>query len=186
MLHRRDLHRLGTFLLGGVMTLVVAVPGLGYLLNPVLKKKRPGASSSDGGDTDEGFFDLARLSELPEGIPRSFTILAEREDAWVRYPREPLGAVWLIRQPAGGEEPVIAFTAECPHLGCSVNLSADAKSFSCPCHNSAFTLAGQPENKIPPRPMDRLTVRLSGDPDPRISVRFQRFRTMAEEKIPLG
>jgi hypothetical protein len=29
-------------------------------------------------------------------------------------------------------------------------------------------------------------VKLSDEPDPRIRVRFERFRTMAEEKIPLG
>jgi menaquinol-cytochrome c reductase iron-sulfur subunit len=34
--------------------------------------------------------------------------------------------------------------------------------------------------------MDRLDVRLSTDPDPEVSVRFQRFRTQSEEKIPLA
>lgn len=184
MPHRRDFHRLGTFVLGGLMTLALAVPGAGYLLNPILKRREGGGPASD---PDEGSFELARLSELPVGVPKSFTILAERQDAWVRYPREPLGSVWLLRQPAGSSgEPVVAFTAECPHLGCSVNLGADGKKFTCPCHNSAFTLEGQPLNAIPPRPMDRLTVRLSDETDPRVRVRFERFRTMAEEKIPLG
>jgi menaquinol-cytochrome c reductase iron-sulfur subunit len=181
---RRDFHRIGTFLLGGLMALVLAVPGVGYLLTPILKRRGSGAETSDG--ADESYFDLARLSELTEGVPKSFSILAERQDAWVRYPREPLGSVWLLRQPAGSSEPVIAYTAECPHLGCSVNLSADGQRFACPCHNSAFTLEGTPVNSIPPRPMDRLAVQLSDDADPRIRVRFERFRTMAEEKIPLG
>jgi len=34
--------------------------------------------------------------------------------------------------------------------------------------------------------MDRLDVELSDDPDPVVSVRFERFRTLAEEKIPLA
>jgi menaquinol-cytochrome c reductase iron-sulfur subunit len=181
MPHRRDFHRLGTFLLGGLMTLVLAVPGVGYLLTP-LRKRQEGTADP----ADEGYFELARLSELTENVPRSFTILAERQDAWVRYPREPLGSVWLVRQPEGSPERVVAFTAECPHLGCSVDLAADGKTFACPCHNSAFTLEGAPQNAIPPRPMDTLAVRLSDDADPRIRVHFERFRTMAEEKIPLG
>jgi Rieske Fe-S protein len=182
MPHRRDFYRLGTLALGGIMTLVLAVPGAGYLLTPVLKKKRGKTSEGD----DAAYFELARLSELAEGVPRSFSILAEREDAWVRYPREPLGAVWLVRQPKGAKEPVVAFTAECPHLGCGVNLAASGKKFACPCHNSAFSLDGTPVNQIPPRPMDTLDVRLSDDDDPMIRVKFERFRTMSEEKIPLG
>jgi Rieske Fe-S protein len=180
MTHRRDFYRLGTLALGGLMTLVLAVPGVGYLLTPVLRRKSSGAAD------DGEFFDLARLSELEEGVPRAFTIQAEHEDAWVRYPREPMGAVWLVRQKAGAPRPVVAFTAECPHLGCSVNLAADGQAFACPCHNSSFRLDGTPTNQIPPRPMDTLDVRLSDDEDPAIGVKFARFRTMSEEKIPLG
>jgi menaquinol-cytochrome c reductase iron-sulfur subunit len=33
--------------------------------------------------------------------------------------------------------------------------------------------------------MDRLEVELTKDADPRVRVRFQRFRTLAEESIPL-
>ena len=80
----------------------------------------------------------------------------------------------------------VAFSSECPHLGCGVNLAADGKNFSCPCHNSAFTLAGKPVNDIPPRPMDRLEVRLSDDDDPKVRVRFRRFRSQAKEQIPLA
>lgn len=183
MASRREFYRAGSLALGGLLTLALAVPGVAYLLTPVLRRKA-GASGAGGGD--EGYFALARLSELAEGVPKSFTILAERQDAWVRYPREPMGSVWLVRQPAGAGEPVVAFTSECPHLGCSVNLAADGKSFACPCHNSSFTMEGKPTNAIPPRPMDTLAVKLSGEDDPTVSVRFERYRTMAEEKIPLG
>ena len=81
---------------------------------------------------------------------------------------------------------MIAFTAECPHLGCAINLAADGKSFLCPCHTSAFDFEGKPQNQVPPRPMDRLDVELTAEPDPEVRVKFQRFRTLAEEKIPLA
>ena len=45
----------------------------------------------------------------------------------------------------------------------AVNLTADKKMFRCPCHDSEFTLAGKPENAIPPRGMDTLEV----EPKPR-------------------
>ena len=102
-----------------------------------------------------------------------------------QVPREPVGSVWLIRQPPGTTPEVIAVTAECPHLGCAIGPSADGKSFLCPCHTSNFNLKGKPKNTIPPRPMDALEVELSTDPDPEVRVKFQRFRAQEKEKTPL-
>ena len=113
-------------------------------------------------------------------------ILEERQDAWVNYPREPVGTVWLVREPGDAKPGVVAFTAECPHLGCSINLGVDGKSFLCPCHTSAFSFKGEPLNAVPPRGMDLLDVELSEDADPLVRVKFQRFRTMSKEKNPLG
>ena len=83
-----------------------------------------------------------RLGQLKVGEPQAFSIIAERQDAWVKYPEEPVGSVWLVRQPEGSKPPVVAFSAECPHLGCPVNLAPDRKSFLCPCHSASFGLDG--------------------------------------------
>jgi quinol---cytochrome c reductase iron-sulfur subunit, bacillus type len=174
-MQRRDFFRFGTVLLGTLMGLVLAVPGLAYLLDPLRRKSKTGE-----------FRTLARLNELTPGVPQAFPIVAERQDAWVKYPPEPIGSVWLIRQPEGTNPPVLAFTAECPHLGCSVNLAADGKNFLCPCHTSAFDFQGKRLNAVPPRGMDALEVELSKDADPEVRVRFERFRTMSTEKIPLA
>jgi menaquinol-cytochrome c reductase iron-sulfur subunit len=179
---RRDFHRFGSLVLGGLIKLAVAVPAVAFILSPFRKR----GASTNATATDGAFEDLASLSQLEVGVPRSFGIVRDQVDAWVKYPREPVGSVWLIRQPAGVEPPVIALTAECPHLGCAVNRSADGKGFFCPCHTSAFDIDGKPLNKIPPRPMDQLDVELSNDPDPRVRVRFQRFRALAEERITLA
>ncbi|HEV3120360.1 MAG TPA: Rieske 2Fe-2S domain-containing protein [Isosphaeraceae bacterium] len=173
-MQRRDLFGYLTVALGGLMGLVVAVPGVAYLLDPLRRTFKK-----------NDFSPLVRLNDLEPGVPRAVSMIAEREDAWVRYPPEPVGTVWLVRQPAGASPPVIAFTAECPHLGCSVNLAPDHKSFLCPCHTSAFTFEGKPLNQVPPRPMDQLEVKVSPGGDPEVSVRFERFRTMSERKIPL-
>ena len=174
-MNRRDFYRYGTIALGNVVALTLAVPGVAYLIDPLRRKWKQG-----------GYEALTRLSQLTVGSPQAFAIIAERQDAWVKYPREPVGSVWLLRQPAGSPEPVIAFTGECPHLGCAVNLSGDGKNFLCPCHASRFDFQGKPLNRIPPRGMDRLEVSLSTDSDPEVRVRFQRFRTQTEEKTPLA
>ena len=174
MLHRRDLYRLGTFVMGGAMGLLLAVPGAAYVLDPLRRKSRAGVTQ-----------ELARLSALPVGEPRAFAILDEREDAWVKYPREPIGSVWLVRQADGQAPAVLAFTAECPHLGCAVQATPDKGSFACPCHDARFDLTGRPLNGVAPRGMDTLTVELSRDDDPRVLVRFERFRAQTKEKTPL-
>jgi Rieske Fe-S protein len=176
-MNRRDFYRYGTIILGNIVALALAVPGVAYLIDPLKRKAKQG-----------NFDTLTRFGQLVEGTPQAFPIIDERQDAWVKYPREPVGSVWLVRQPAGAKEPVLAFTAECPHLGCAVNLAADGKSFLCPCHTSNFDFSGKPLNQVPPRPMDRLEARLSNgtDPDSEVQVKFQRFRTQSEEKTPLA
>ena len=173
-MNRRDFYRYGTVALGNLAALALAVPGVAYLLDPVRKRSKQG-----------GFQRVAKLSELTLGAPKSVSIVAERQDAWVNYPREPVGAVWLVRQPPGTTPEVAAFSTVCPHMGCPVNLSDDRQFFHCPCHTSSFTFAGKPLNQVPPRGMDALEVELSNDPDPEVRVRYRRFRAQSKEKTPL-
>jgi Rieske Fe-S protein len=175
MTNRRNLFRLGAVALGNLFALALAVPGLKYLLDPLSKK-------SSGGS----FQPLTSLGQLKVGEPRAFAIIAERQDAWVKYPPEPVGSVWLVRQPEGSKQPVLAFSAECPHLGCPVNLAPDRKSFLCPCHQAGFTFDGQKTNEVAPRGMDSLAVQLSSATDPEIAVKFERFQPQTAEKKPLA
>ena len=179
---RRDFHRLGSLALGGLIKLAVAVPAAAFLLSPLRNR---GQGKSAGTEADS-FENVASLSDLKVGEPRSFAIIRDQTDAWVKYPQEPVGSVWLVRQPEGVEPRVIAYSAECPHLGCAINLAPEGEGFHCPCHNSSFDGEGRPMNPIPPRPMDQLEVELSEDADPMVRVRFERFRALAEEKIPLA
>ena len=172
---RRDLLRLATVALGGLIAAILAVPGVAYLLSPLRRRGSAGALHT-----------LTRVSQLQVGVPRLFTIVQDRKDAWVKYPPEPVGSVWLVRQPAGSDPPVVALQSECPHLGCAINFKADQGGFVCPCHTSAFTLDGTPTNRVPPRPMDRLDIELTPGEDPEIRVGFGRFRAQSEEKIPLA
>ncbi len=178
MPNRRDFYRLGAIALGNAFALALAVPGAKFLLDPLGKK-------TGGGD----FRALTRLGQLKVGEPEAFAVIAVRQDAWVKYPREPIGSVWLVRQPEGSPRPVVAFTAECPHLSCPVNLAGDHKSFFCPCHNSGFRFDGSRINEVSPRGMDSLEVQLSDEADPEareVRVKFERFLPQTAEKKPLA
>lgn len=174
MLNRRSLYRWGALALGNAVALSVAIPGLKYLLDPLGRK-------ASGGE----FRPMTRLSQLKVGEPQAFSVIAERQDSWVRYPPEPVGSVWLIRQADGAVPPVLALSAECPHLSCPVNMAPDRQTFLCPCHQASFRFDGVTLNAVSPRPMDSLEVRLSTDPDPEVAVKFERFQPQAREKKPL-
>ena len=170
---RRDFYRYLSIAGGNVIALALAVPGVRYLLDPLTRKSQAG-----------GFRSLARLSQLEPGKPQAFPIIEAKQDAWVKYPKEPVGSVWLVRQP--GDKPIVlAFTAECPHLGCAVGLSADQKNFFCPCHTSSFAFDGAVMNKVPPRGMDALEVEFTAEADPQVKVKFERFQTQSKERKPL-
>ena len=171
---RRDFYRFATMAVGSLMGLVLAVPGVAYVVSPLRKKESEGS-----------FETLTRLSQLEAGVPRSFAIIKERHDAWVKYPREPVGSVWLIRQPAGrpsrsSPSRPSARTWAVPSIS-----PAEQEGFLCPCHTSSFDFDGKAHQPGPTAPMDRLEVELTEGDDPEIRVKFERFRTQSEEKIPL-
>ena len=90
---RRDFHRYGTIVLGGLVKLAIAVPAVAFLVSPLRRRLQDRRA--------DGFETLTSLNRLTVGVPRSFAIIRDRTDAWVKYPSEPVGSVWLIRQPAG-------------------------------------------------------------------------------------
>src|SRR5689334_20291058 len=101
-MNRRTFFSYGTVILGSLVAFVLAIPGVAYVVSPLRGRSR-----------QRDYDRLARLSQLTVGVPRAFPIIAERRDAWVKYPREPVGLVWLVRQPEGTNPPVLALTAEC-------------------------------------------------------------------------
>jgi menaquinol-cytochrome c reductase iron-sulfur subunit len=105
---------------------------------------------------------VALMEQVPDdGVPRAFPVLADRVDAWTRYPAQRIGAVYLVRNE--GDDMPTAFTAKCPHAGCFIGYTAGEDAFKCPCHTSSFKLDGarvRGDNEVSPRDMDRLEVEL--------------------------
>ncbi len=53
---------------------------------------------------------------------------------------------------------IMAFSASCPHLGCSVTWEMKEKIFLCPCHMAAFDNNGQVIKGPPPGPLNQYKV----------------------------
>lgn len=148
---------------------IVAVPGVAYLLDPLLRRRK--------GSTE--FRPLAALSTLRDERPVPIDVVGDKVDAWTRAKDQRLGTVWLRKK----DEQVVALSAECPHLGCRIGYDKDADQFACPCHESAFALDGGVLGGPSPRGMDPLETRVR---DGIVEVRFQRYRTQTEEREEIG
>jgi menaquinol-cytochrome c reductase iron-sulfur subunit len=126
---------------------------------------------------------VTSLEALPiDGIPRKFSIVADRSDAWNRYPQARVGAIYLRRT---GETEIQALNVVCPHAGCFIDYHPSRDAFFCPCHNSLFGLDGSlVDRKSPsPRPMDTLEVEIRNERE--VWVKFQNFRAGQAEKVPV-
>lgn len=96
----------------------------------------------------------AALSDLAAGTPVPRAVVFPRRDAWFRARvRE---TVFLVRDDAG----VHALSATCTHLGCRVRWDVGDSTFRCPCHGGVFDAEGRVVSGPPPRPLDRLDVRI--------------------------
>lgn len=163
---------------GGVAIVTPLAAGVATFLSPLFRKR--------GSSTVR----VALLDQVPDdGVPRYFSVMSDRDDAWTRYSSQRLGAVYLIRS-KGANVPV-AFTAKCPHAGCFIGYTPGDDEFKCPCHTSAFKLDGTRVNgdaEVAPRGMDELKVELrtvSDDPTPP-NGRGRRMRRRQGRGAPAG
>lgn len=149
---------------GCVLAAAVGAPVAVFIASPLREKGGEGR-----------WVRTLRLEQLRDGEPKRVAVVADRRDAWTVERDVELGSVWLVKK---GDR-IIAFSAVCPHLGCSVNATADG-SFACPCHTSAFDADGQRRAGPAPRGLDTLATRID---DGFVAVDFRRFRIGIEEKV---
>jgi menaquinol-cytochrome c reductase iron-sulfur subunit len=168
--------------IGTIISLFPLVPGGAVLLDPWLRRRK----KKDGDAAEDQFVRITSLESVPATGAQQFPVIADRTDAWNRFPKERVGAVYLRR--VGNN--VECFNAVCPHLGCIYSYVAGRNEFYCPCHNSAFHIDGSkiesPGRVNPsPRPLDELEVdqkRLAETGE--VWVKFEDYYTGTEEKIP--
>lgn len=95
----------------------------------------------------------------------------EQSRQWVSLPlTEPLevgGSVSVAHQEEQillhrpDEEQVLAFSAVCPHQGCTVGIEDDR--FECPCHGSRFTLTGEWQSGPANQPLQQYEAGSDGE-----------------------
>jgi menaquinol-cytochrome c reductase iron-sulfur subunit len=159
--------------LGTAAVLVPVAAGLTVLVDPLRRKTAAGEKMM-----------ITTLDSLPaDGTPQKFAIMADRVDAWTKFPNAPVGAIYLRRT---GEKTVEAINVVCPHAGCFVDFRNDKKDYYCPCHNSAFGIDGKISDPRSPSPrgLDTLETEIRNDRE--VWVLFQNFQTGNSEKVPVA
>ncbi len=61
------------------------------------------------------------------------------------------------------EGELVAYSAICTHLACSVHYEVDTGTIYCPCHGGRFDLAGNVIAGPPPAPLESYKVEIAGD-----------------------
>lgn len=169
---RGFIQKLFAGIIGAVLGLLPAGVGVTFLLDPLRRKATAG-----------GLVRVTSLDALPDdGIPRKFSVIADRTDAWNKFPQVPVGAVYLRRT---ADQKVTALNSACPHAGCFVDFNSEKGKFLCPCHDSLFAVDGNIANASSPaaRPLDALEVEVRNNKE--IWVKFQNFEAGKTEKIPV-
>lgn len=144
LLNREAFLSLFVMAVGGLATLVVAIPIIGYVLAPLLKP------------VPDVWRDLGAVDKylIGDTVEVPYESIAPMQ--WAG--KTALQAVWLRRTSATG---FTAFSVYCPHLGCPVHWLSDAKIFLCPCHGSVFNQAGTRVGGPAPRGLFTYETRIS-------------------------
>jgi succinate dehydrogenase / fumarate reductase iron-sulfur subunit len=143
MSRRRFLARLtaglgaaSTLLVGGVLASTFAGPGL---------RRTPPQWIRAGG-----------VDAFPAGEVSTVRLTYAETNGF--YVQERIRPIMVWRQPQTHE--FVVYSSACTHLGCTVRWDANQKLFLCACHGGAFNLDGSVKSGPPPRPLDRLALRI--------------------------
>lgn len=129
--------------MSGLIGLVMAMPGIGFILSPAFRKDK------------HSWRRIGKKDDYELGKTVSVDFEDARETKWAGVTAQT--GAWLRRV---SDEEFIAFSINCRHLGCPVNWVADAKLFMCPCHGGVYYEDGEVAAGPPPSPLARYQVRV--------------------------
>lgn len=132
--------------LSGVIGAIMVLPGLGYILAPIFRA--PPRKWRKVGKVDQFKVGSTILVTYEDSSPEPWAGVTARTGAWLRRTTET---------------DFIAFSINCRHLGCPVRWVDDAGLFMCPCHGGVYYSDGTVAGGPPPKPLERLSVRVKGD-----------------------
>lgn len=128
----------------GIVSAVVALPAIGYVISPGLKRT--------GG---ESWLNLGPASAVTPGVPTPFKYSRIIQDGWVKATQS--GTAYVVATDA---EHLTVFSDRCTHLSCRVTWVEGRNGFICPCHDGVFGIDGKVVAGPPPKPLDAFEHRI--------------------------
>jgi menaquinol-cytochrome c reductase iron-sulfur subunit len=162
---RRTFFRWVTVGLAGLIGAGLAVPLIGYVVSPALKRR------------EQQWVEVGNVDELPVGQPKQLDHVTTIRDGYLENRLQK--AVWAVKRPDGQ---VHVFAPMCTHLGCGYHWASEDKKFKCPCHGSVFDVEGQVLAGPAPRPLDRLPAKIENG---RLLVVFKEFKSGVPQVVEL-
>jgi len=144
--------------LGGVVSVAIGIPLVGYLLGPLIQgapqewRDVGAVDKFKIGDTVQVNFEYGG----PYGGPKWGGSASGQPLPWGGS--TDLTAAWLRRT---GPNTFLAFAVYCTHLGCPVHWFPQPKIFLCPCHGSVFNSDGTVAGGPAPRPLFTYQTRVN-------------------------
>jgi len=122
--------------MGGVMTAAILVPVIGFAVADTVKEE------------EWRWVDVGKFSDFKDGSTTSLAVTGP----------SPVADRRIFLRHRDGE--LLAIWNRCAHLGCPVSYSVGADRFICPCHGGNYNSRGLVTGGPPPRPLDRLDVKI--------------------------
>jgi Rieske Fe-S protein len=139
----------GALAVGGLATMAFGLPALGFALGPMFSETEPHTWQDVGPIAD---FNKTTY------VPKIIDLVAEVADSgkttvYVRQYSKVIDGQTT-------NEPYVAISNRCMHLGCPVRYIQAAQRFICPCHGGVYGPLGQVDGGPPVRPLDRFYTRV--------------------------
>lgn len=149
----------------GFIGLSLAVPLVGYVISPALRRRA------------QSWVDVAAVDELSVGEPKQVDDVATVQDGYLETKTQK--AVWAVKQ-ADGQ--ITVFSPMCTHLGCGYHWDSADRKFKCPCHGSMFDVSGHVIGGPAPRPLDALPSKVDKG---RLLVTYKEFKSGVRDQVEL-
>lgn len=140
---RRTFFKVCTAAIGGLLSLAMGVPLIGFAVSPAFRK------------ASKKWVDLGIVDLLQGSRYKKVNYTFNTKDGWVKTDKRR--SVYVTDQGAGN---FVVYSRVCSHLGCLVRWDEGKDQFFCPCHGAVFDSTGNVVAGPPPRPMDKLPVKV--------------------------
>jgi menaquinol-cytochrome c reductase iron-sulfur subunit len=162
---RRTFFRWVTTVAAGMIGIGLAVPLIGYVISPALKRR------------EQLWVEVGSVDDLPVGMPKPLDYVQTIQDGWMASQTHK--AVWAVRQADGT---VTVFSPMCTHLGCGYRWEDADRKFKCPCHGSVYDVGGKVLAGPAPRRLDVLPSKIENG---RLFVIYKEYKAGLSTSVEL-